>query len=233
MWPCGLSARESPLSVGFPSQEHWSGVPFSSPGDLLDPGIEPESPALAGGFLTTLPPGKPVSQIEKIKHQNVNSSRRLFLVIFISFVEHKGNDKDHLFLVRKKPTVSFYGDLCEQFWLLGWERVEETSQREGDRQGSEAVEGDWRLIRGPAGEGRQVLPWTPGNSCLLPRVLVGQVCHSQDTPLPTLGRPSPDVAGIFQREQVFVLMSDKYFCPFLFLPDTWNVWKEKRNVVNW
>lgn len=45
LWPCGLSARSSPLSVGFPSQERCSGPPFS-PGGLLDP-REPESPALA------------------------------------------------------------------------------------------------------------------------------------------------------------------------------------------
>ena len=40
----------SPLSMGFPRQECWSGLPFASPGDLLDPGIKPVSPALAGGF---------------------------------------------------------------------------------------------------------------------------------------------------------------------------------------
>ena len=43
-------------------QEYWSGLPFPPPGDLLDPGIEPlslASPASAGGFFTTVPPGKP------------------------------------------------------------------------------------------------------------------------------------------------------------------------------
>ena len=47
--------------MGFSSQEYWSGVPFPPPGDLPDPGIEPvalASPALAGGFFTTAPPGK-------------------------------------------------------------------------------------------------------------------------------------------------------------------------------
>ena len=47
---------QAPLSMGFPRQEYWSGLPFPSPGDLPDPGIEPESlvsPALAGGFFTT------------------------------------------------------------------------------------------------------------------------------------------------------------------------------------
>ena len=53
------AARQAPLSVGFPRQEHWSGLPFPSPGNFPDPGIEPMSPALAGGFFTTEPPGKP------------------------------------------------------------------------------------------------------------------------------------------------------------------------------
>ena len=52
-------AHKSPLSVGFPRQEYWSGLPFPSPGYLPDPGIEPVSPALAGGFFITEPPVKP------------------------------------------------------------------------------------------------------------------------------------------------------------------------------
>ena len=53
-------ALEGPLSMEFPRQEYWSGLPFSSPGDLPDPGIKPVSPALAGGFFTTEPPRKPI-----------------------------------------------------------------------------------------------------------------------------------------------------------------------------
>ena len=52
-------ACQAPLSVGFSRQEYWSGLPFPSPGDLPDPGIEPVSPALAGGFFTTEPSEKP------------------------------------------------------------------------------------------------------------------------------------------------------------------------------
>ena len=45
----------------FPRHEHWNGLPFASPGDLPDPGIEPTRlPALAGGVFTTLPPGMQV-----------------------------------------------------------------------------------------------------------------------------------------------------------------------------
>ena len=53
-------AYHAPPSMGFSRQESWSGLPFPSPGDLSDPGIEPVSPALAGGFFTTEPPGKPL-----------------------------------------------------------------------------------------------------------------------------------------------------------------------------
>jgi len=41
----------------FSRQEYWSGLPFPSPGDLPDSGIEPVSPALAGDFFTPAPPG--------------------------------------------------------------------------------------------------------------------------------------------------------------------------------
>jgi len=57
-------AHQVPLSMGFPRQEYWSGLPFPSPGDLPDLGIEPTSPALAGGFFTNEPPGKPLSAIQ-------------------------------------------------------------------------------------------------------------------------------------------------------------------------
>ena len=49
--------------MGFARQEYWRGLPFPSSGDLCEPGIEPESPALAGGFLTTEPPGKLIVEV--------------------------------------------------------------------------------------------------------------------------------------------------------------------------
>ena len=52
-------ARQAPLSMGFSRQEYWSGLPRPPPGDLSDPGIELASPALAGGFFTAGPSGKP------------------------------------------------------------------------------------------------------------------------------------------------------------------------------
>ena len=62
-------SHQPPLSTGFSGQEYWSGLPFPSPKDLPDPGIEPTSPPLAGRlffvcffFFTTEPLGKPKHQ---------------------------------------------------------------------------------------------------------------------------------------------------------------------------
>ena len=80
-------ACQAPLSMGFYRQEYWSGLPFPSPGDLPDPGIEPRSlpsPALAGGFFTTTP-RKPIiciSEITDIDNCWRNHNCKLFLFLF-------------------------------------------------------------------------------------------------------------------------------------------------------
>ena len=51
-------AHQAPLPMGFSRQECWSGLPFPSPGDLPDPGIEPGSPTLQADALPSEPPGK-------------------------------------------------------------------------------------------------------------------------------------------------------------------------------
>ena len=48
-----IVAHQAPLSMGFSRQEYQSGLSCLLPGDLPDPGIEPASPTLAGGFFTT------------------------------------------------------------------------------------------------------------------------------------------------------------------------------------
>ena len=50
----------------FSMQEYWSGLPFPSPGDLLDPGIELGSPALQADSLPSEPPGKPPKTISVV-----------------------------------------------------------------------------------------------------------------------------------------------------------------------
>ena len=52
-------AYQPPPPMGFSRQEYWSGLPFSSPGDLLDPGIKHRSPALWADALLSEPPGNP------------------------------------------------------------------------------------------------------------------------------------------------------------------------------
>ena len=64
-------AYQAPPSMGFSRQEYWSGVPFPSPGDLPDPGIEPGSPALQADALTSEPPGKP----KKVKMPTIQSKK--------------------------------------------------------------------------------------------------------------------------------------------------------------
>ena len=63
-WTVGHQAL---LSMGFPRQEYWRGLPVPPPGDLSDPGTEPISHALPGGFFTTEPPGKPNKAITSIE----------------------------------------------------------------------------------------------------------------------------------------------------------------------
>ena len=53
------AARHARLSMGFPRQEYWSGLPCPLPGDPPNPGSNPRSPALQADFLPCEPPGKP------------------------------------------------------------------------------------------------------------------------------------------------------------------------------
>ena len=53
---CNPIDYQAPPSMGFSRQEYWSGLPFPSPGDLPNPGIEPGSPTLQTGALLSEPP---------------------------------------------------------------------------------------------------------------------------------------------------------------------------------
>ena len=62
------AARQAPLSVGFSRQEDWSGLPFPSPGDLPNPGIELGSPTLQADALPSEPQGKPYNTKKHIQN---------------------------------------------------------------------------------------------------------------------------------------------------------------------
>ena len=69
--------HQAPLSMGFPRQEYCSGLPFPSPGDLPDLGIESaslRSPALTGRFFTSVPPGKPSRRYARCQNTEKNLS---------------------------------------------------------------------------------------------------------------------------------------------------------------
>ena len=72
---------QAPLSMGFPRQEYWSGLSFPSPVDLPDSGIEPLPPALAGGFFTTEPLGKPSFKVSYPKYS-------VIIVVVLTYVHN-------------------------------------------------------------------------------------------------------------------------------------------------
>ena len=65
-------ACQAPLSMGFSRQEYWSGLPFPSPGDLPNPGIEPRSPTLEAGALTSEPPGTVTRRVPSAKSKRLD-----------------------------------------------------------------------------------------------------------------------------------------------------------------
>ena len=72
--------------MGFSRQEYWSGLPFPSPGDLPDPGIEPRSPALQADALISEPPGKPMINLESVlKSSDITLLTNVYLVKAMGF----------------------------------------------------------------------------------------------------------------------------------------------------
>ena len=78
-------AHQAPLSMESSRQEDCSGLPFPPPGDLPHPEVEPgspTSPALAGGFFTTEPPGKP-HEVSK-KKGSKSQARMTYLILILT-----------------------------------------------------------------------------------------------------------------------------------------------------
>ena len=82
-------ARQDPLSMGFSRQEYRSGLPFPSPGDFPNPGIEPRSPALQADALSSEPPRKPLPRPQNKTcsiRQNSTCERQDLLNVFTNNV---------------------------------------------------------------------------------------------------------------------------------------------------
>ena len=82
-------ARQAPQSVGFSRQEYWSGLPFPSPGDLRDPGIEPRSPVLQEYLHQLSYEGSPKEEERRWKKKSMSGQRRNRLAGFDSAKEKK------------------------------------------------------------------------------------------------------------------------------------------------
>ena len=73
-------AYQAPLSMGFSRQEYWSGLPFPSPEDLPDRGIEPGSLALQADALPSEPPGKSCASASTCSSSEIGVGRAICLV---------------------------------------------------------------------------------------------------------------------------------------------------------
>ena len=95
--PCTV-AHQALRSMEFSRQQYWRQLPFPTPGDLPNPGIEPLSPALAGGFFTAVSPGKP-----KLTADYVST-----IISQYSSVMCHQNELDHCHL----PCTTHYMETC-------------------------------------------------------------------------------------------------------------------------
>ena len=95
-------AHQAPLSIGFPRQEYWSGLPFPSPGDLPDPEIEPRSSALQVDSLPSEPPGKLSDMMKKSNRQAKVKRIQHHQTSFT--INAKGTSPDRKHKRRKRPT---------------------------------------------------------------------------------------------------------------------------------
>ena len=84
-------AYQAPLSMGFFRQEYWSGLPFPSPGDLPNPGIEPRSPALQADALTSEPLGKPPECSNYSTIALISHASKVMLVILQARLQQYAN----------------------------------------------------------------------------------------------------------------------------------------------
>ena len=101
-------ACQAPLSLGFLRQEYWSRLPFLSPGDLPDPGIEPVSPALQEDCLLMSHQGSPIPilGIMTLRHRLSNLSK--MTQSFMRGPEPRSLDPDIVVLT---------SHFCASFWL--------------------------------------------------------------------------------------------------------------------
>ena len=128
--------HQAPPSMGFSRQEYWSGLPFPSPGNLPNSGIEPRSPALQADALTSEPPGKPQENRAYIfSGWLINKSLNLLIAILevkrqwskFSVKNLKENFLQPTILYPTKPSVK---DAKVMKWFLRHPRLKKFKSQE-------------------------------------------------------------------------------------------------------
>ena len=112
-WPI---ACQTPLSMGFPRQEYCSGLPFPSPGDRPDSGIQPASPALAGRFFITEPWNRVIKSLASHRKWIAIKPRGKFWVVFCVLLQQ--------WALKKKEAVLVKCVACDRkSYGWGWSQV--------------------------------------------------------------------------------------------------------------
>ena len=148
------AAHQASLSVGFPRQEYWSGLPCPLPGDLPDAGLEPTSPvspALAGRFFTTASPGAPEGCVKCTQGSVARGSP-------VSATGVRG------WVGRSPPRVppASWGLLCSGSWNLeAWRAGVWVTYKREIQAGTEL----WALPRVEAAPGKCRAAGGPGPPC--------------------------------------------------------------------
>ena len=129
--------------MGFPRQEYWSGLPFPSPGGFSDPGIEPTSPALVGGFFTTEPPEKLYLRVRSLEDGWTFSTIlevKMYMCLYCTWAEEKRG--------KTRKTLNSLWSFKFIYWLIKKkkEATVETRSSEGCRILERLLPGRGRLI---------------------------------------------------------------------------------------
>ena len=105
--------------MGFPRQEYWSGLPFPSSGDLPDPGIEPESPALTGRFFITS-----TTREAWVALMLANSSNWKLKLILLLLILNSYHTEHRRFWSRQvTPAIPMRWDSLIYFQVFWWSKV--------------------------------------------------------------------------------------------------------------
>ena len=114
------TAIQAPLSMEFSRQGYWSGLPFPSPGDLPNPGIEPGSSALQAYSLLTELPGKPMNSMRRPqvgRCQYATGDQWMSKILQVSFHSYSGCDVTSVVYVMSYTVGSVFRNIVD---VMSW-----------------------------------------------------------------------------------------------------------------